>query len=64
MKAESFRDCYEACEHFQFDKETTAEQCWNMGYQLGRKRWYWGPAWFVTLQGWINTQISRLRGRI
>lgn len=56
----TFETVYKACEEFGFDKQITAEMCWNEGYQLGRKRWHWGPHWMVASHGWINTQISKL----
>lgn len=48
------------CQTFGFNEEITREILWNTAYQLGRSRWYWGPAWFVSLTGWFNTQRSRL----
>ena len=57
----NFSEVYKKCEEFGFNKEITAEMCWNEGYRLGRKRWHWGPSWMVTFQGWVNTQLSKLR---
>lgn len=62
MNERNFKSVLKACDDFKFNREITAEMCWNEGYRLGRKRWYWGPRWFVTLQGWINTQLSKLKG--
>jgi hypothetical protein len=59
----NFRKTLSACQDFGFGLEITAEQCWNEGYRLGRRRWYWGPGWFVSFQGWVKTQLSKLRGR-
>ncbi len=47
------------CQEFGFNEDITREMLWNEAYRLGRQRWYWGPSWFVSFQGWINTQISR-----
>lgn len=59
----NFAEIKKACDDFGFNRETSMEQCWNAGYQLGRRRWYWGPSWFVSFQGWINTQLSKWRAR-
>jgi hypothetical protein len=59
----TFEKVYSVCNQYDFDRETTAQMCWNEGYALGRKRWHWGPAWMVSLAGWFNTQISRLKGK-
>lgn len=56
----NLKECYDKCKEFNFNEEITAEMCWNEGYRLGRRRWYWGPTWFVSLQGWINTQLQKL----
>ena len=60
----NFKDCLECCEDFGFDKQITAETCWNEGYRLGRRRWYWGPMWFSSVRGWINTQLSKFKNLI
>lgn len=44
------------CKEFGFNQEITIQYVWNTAYQLGRSRWYWGPAWFVSLCGWWNTK--------
>ncbi|HXJ76829.1 MAG TPA: hypothetical protein VNM37_28485 [Candidatus Dormibacteraeota bacterium] len=62
MKPEdNFDTMYRACKQFGFGDKLTAEQCWNAGYQLGRRRWHWGPAWMVSVHGWVNTQIDRFK---
>ena len=43
------------CKEFDFNEEITREVLWNTAYDLGRRRWYWGPKWFVDLTGWFNT---------
>jgi hypothetical protein len=48
-----------ACEEFKFNEQITRETLWNAGYELGRSRWYWGPDWCVSLQGWLNTRKQR-----
>lgn len=60
--SDEFERLYENCEHHAFSKRAMAEQMWNAGYNLGRRRWHWGPEWFVTFTGKINTLISRWRG--
>ena len=57
----NFAETKKACDDFGFNRDIAMEQCWNEGYRLGRRRWYWGPAWFVNFQGWLNTQLSKLR---
>lgn len=56
----NLEETLEACHEMGFGPEITAETCWNEGYRLGRKRWYWGPHWFVGFVGWINTQKQRI----
>lgn len=56
----NLEETLEACHKMGFGPEITAETCWNEGYRLGRKRWYWGPHWFVGFVGWINTQKQRI----
>lgn len=58
-----FEAIIEYCQNTGLGPEITAEMCWNGGYRLGRKRWYWGPSWMVDLRGWINTRIYALRNR-
>jgi hypothetical protein len=60
-KDPNFEETYRLCKEFKFDESTTAEMCWNVAYQLGRKRWHWGPHWAVTLNGWKNAQVWRLK---
>lgn len=55
MFSDQFEELYKNCEEFGFDKRITAEMCWNEGYQLGRKRWYWGPHWWVEFHGWLKS---------
>lgn len=56
----NFKETLKACQDFGFNEEITRETLWNEAYRLGRKRWYWGPHWFVSLQGWLNTKRSRI----
>lgn len=55
----NYKETLEACKKHEFNEEITREMLWNTAYDLGRSRWYWGPRWFVSLQGWINTQIVK-----
>jgi hypothetical protein len=57
----NFKEVLAKCQEFGFNEEITREMLWNEAYRLGRSRWYWGPAWMVSLQGWLNTKLSRLR---
>lgn len=63
MMGPDFEKTLEACKRFGFSEQITREMLWNEGYALGRKRWYWGPAWWVSVMGWVNTQLSKLRLR-
>lgn len=54
----NYQETLAKCREFGFNEDITRETLWNTAYQLGRKRWYWGPGWFVDLIGWINTQRS------
>lgn len=49
------------CKEFGFNEQTTREMLWNEAYSLGRKRWYWGPSWFVTLTSRINTILYKIK---
>jgi hypothetical protein len=55
----NLKECVSKCEQFGFSEEITRETLWNEAYRLGRRRWYWGPSWLVSLTGWINTQRQR-----
>jgi hypothetical protein len=57
----SYKECVKKCEEFGFSEEITRLTLWNEAYQLGRRRWYWGPKWFVSFIGWINTQRSKFK---
>lgn len=46
----------EAVSHYNFCEQIKLEIAWNTAYALGRKRWHWGPAWMVTVRGWLNTR--------
>jgi hypothetical protein len=67
---ENFEDFYRHCadygdNHSVFDNPQFYGfmlLSWNYGYRLGRRRWHWGPSWLVTVIGWVNTQISRVKG--
>jgi hypothetical protein len=55
----SLKETLAACEEYGFCKEITYETLWNEGYGLGRRRWYWGPMWFVDLKCWLKTRFRR-----
>ncbi len=57
----NYKETLDKCKKFNFNEEITREILWNTAYQLGRRRWYWGPYWFVSFIGWCNTQISKLK---
>ena len=57
----NMKECLDTCKDFNFNEDITREMLWNTAYDLGRSRWHWGPRWMVSLQGWINTQISKLK---
>lgn len=57
----NFKECKAKCEEFGFNEQITQETLWNTAYQLGRDRWYWGPRWFVSFVGWLNTQRSKFQ---
>jgi len=59
----NFKEVLAAVERqdFEFRKDIAMQIAWNAGYALGRRRWYWGPRWFVALHGWINTQIQKAK---
>lgn len=59
----NLEETLEACKRHDFNEEITRETLWNTAYDLGRSRWYWGPRWFVSFQGWINTQLSKLKSK-
>lgn len=62
MSEKNFLQVYRECQEIGMtDPAAIALHCWNEGYHLGRRRWYWGPWWFVTFQGWLNTQLAKLR---
>jgi len=56
----NFEETLAKCKEFGFNERVTQEILWNTAYQLGRKRWYWGPSWFVSVMGWFNTQKQKL----
>lgn len=57
----SFEETLKACKKYDFNEQITQETLWNEGYRLGRSRWYWGPRWFISLTGWFNTQLDKVR---
>lgn len=57
----NYKETLDKCKEFGFNEEITREVLWNEAYRLGRKRWYWGPSWFVTLTGWFNTQLEKIK---
>lgn len=58
MQTPSLESTIQQCKEFGFNEQITNETLWNTAYLLGRSRWYWGPRWFVLLQGWINTKLG------
>lgn len=62
VRFNSLEECRSAMTNFGFtDSRLREEIAWNSGYELGRARWSWGPAWMVSLHGWVNTQIGKLK---
>ena len=61
MKEPTLKSTISLCEDFGFGEEITRETIWNEAYRLGRRRWYWGPWWFVNVIGWVNTQKDKLK---
>ena len=57
----NLRETLQKCKDFGFNEEITRETLWNTAYWIGRDRWYWGPRWFVSVTGWVNTQIGKLK---
>lgn len=60
MTSKEFDDAWNYCEKMDATKRSVAEVMFNTGYLLGRRRWYWGPSWWVSFIGWLNTQRSKL----
>lgn len=56
----NYKECLQRCKELDFNYEITKEILWNEAYRLGRARWYWGPSWFVSFIGWLNTQKSKI----
>jgi hypothetical protein len=61
MKDPTLQSTLRACEEFGFNESITREILWNTAYKLGRDRWHWGPRWWVSTCGWINTRTRLLR---
>lgn len=57
----NLKETLENCRKFNFNEEITREVLWNTAYDLGRSRWHWGPRWWVSFIGWVNTQRGKLK---
>ena len=55
----NFKETLAKCRELGWNEDLIREFLWNEAYTLGRKRWYWGPRWFVNLQGWFNSRRHR-----
>lgn len=60
MMSSEFDQTIHACKEAGLNENITREMIWNTAYQLGRSRWHWGPAWFVSFVGRWNTWKHRL----
>jgi hypothetical protein len=47
------------CKEFEFSEQITREMLWNEAYQLGRRRWYWGPMWWTDFECWLKSKVLR-----
>lgn len=56
----NYQECLSKCREFGFNEDITRETLWNEAYSLGRRRWYWGPSWFVSLTGRFNTWRQKI----
>jgi len=56
-----FKETLAKCEEFGFNEQITREMLWNSAYQLGRSRWYWGPAKWRKLVRQNATTVDFLR---
>jgi hypothetical protein len=56
-----FQHTLQEAQNLGWSEDLIREALWNTAYRLGRKRWYWGPMWMSSLQGWINSRIANLR---